>query len=292
MRYEGDLYSPHIQGDDFILQCTIGCSHNKCTFCYMYKNKQYRVRPLHEIIEDIDAAKGYYGDVTKVFLADGDALNMPIEQLLTIVDYLYNTFAGLQYIGTYATAASILAKTPAELTQLKNHGLVEIHLGVESGDEEVLRAIRKGVSREEMIQAGRKIRQAGLQLFITVILGLAGSKTNLWAHAKHTAQICNEIQPDYIGLLTIMVQPGTELYETMCNGQFLAPEDMEILEEMYIMIEAMKLEHTGITSVHPSNCIDLEGLLPDDKDRILQTLSRVIKNRDMSCLRSRKTERV
>jgi len=292
MRYEGNIYSPHLAGDDYILQCTIGCSHNQCTFCYMYKDKQYRLRELNEILKDIELAKEYYGDVKKVFLADGDALSMPTESLIKILDCLYDTFPSLTYVGTYASAGSILNKTLAELIELQKHGLVEAHLGVESGDEDVLRAIQKGVSREEMVQAGRKIRQASINLFVTVILGLAGKAPKAWEHAKNTAQICNEIQPDYIGILTIIVQPGTELYEKTQSGEFEVPKEMEILAELRLMIREMELKHSGITSIHPSNCIYLENIMPEGKDELLRTLTGIIDSKDVSRLRPRETDRV
>lgn len=291
MRYEGDIYSPHTAGDDYVLQCTIGCSHNKCTFCYMYKEKKYRVRDLNEILEDIHLAKEYYGDVEKVFLADGDALTMPVDRLVKVLECLYDTFPGLKYVGTYASATSILNKTLAELIELRNHGLVEVHLGLESGDEEILREIQKGVGCKEMVQAGKRICQAGILLFVTIILGLAESE-KVQENAKNTAQICNEIQPDYVGFLTIIVQPGTELYEKMQRGEFTIPKDMETLKELRLMIQGMNLQHCGITSIHPSNCIHLEGLLPEDKEELLSTITEIIDNNDVSRLHLRDTKRV
>lgn len=286
MRYEGNIYSPNIEADDFVLQCTIGCSHNQCTFCYMYKDKNFRVRSLDEILKDIDLAKDYYGDVEKVFLADGDALIMPNEYLLIILDYLYSSFPGLKYVGTYATAASILGKTPSELIQLQNHGLVEAHLGIESGDEGVLADIKKGVTYGELVEAGRMIRQAGIKLFVTVILGLAGSTPRAFDHARNTARICNDIQPDYIGVLTILVQSGTELHQRTQRGEFEIPIDIEILEEMRVLIKGLKLVNTGFTSIHSSNRLYIEGYLPEDKDRFLKTLSLVIDCKDTSRLRT------
>ncbi|SDE70574.1 B12-binding domain-containing radical SAM protein [Sporomusa acidovorans] len=292
MRYEGDIYSPHMAGDDYILQCTIGCSHNQCTFCYMYKNKKYRVRELKEILKDIDLAKEYYGEVEKVFLADGDALSMPAEDLIKILNHLYDTFPHLSYVGTYASAGSILKKTLPELSELQEHGLVEVHLGVESGDEDILRTIQKGVTRAEMVQAGRKVRQAGINLVVTVILGLAGRSSKAWQHAKNTARICNEIQPDYLGFLTIIVHPGTEIYDKVQRGEFEIPEEMEILQEMRLMIQGLQLEHCGITSIHPSNCLHVESYLPAGKSELLQTLTQIIDNKDFSRLCSRKTESI
>lgn len=292
MRYEGDIYSPHIAGDDYVLQCTIGCSHNQCTFCYMYKNKQYRVRALPEILTDINLAKAAYGDVKKVFLADGDAISMPAKDLLTILEYLYACFPGLSYVGTYASAGSVLNKSPAELRDLQQHGLTEAHLGVESGDEQILYAIRKGVSYAQMVQAGRLLKQANIHLFVTAILGLAGKPDKSVDHAKHTARICNEIQPDYLGLLTILIQAGTPIYKQVQAGSFIVPDDPAILAEMRLLLQGLELEHCGFTSIHPSNCISLEGWLPEDKDRLLQTLADIIDNRDWSRLRRRATEKV
>lgn len=292
MRYEGNIYSPNIAGDDYVLQCTIGCSHNQCTFCYMYKDKKYRVRDLAEILKDIDLAKAYYGDLQKVFLADGDALSMKTDDLIQILNRLYAVFPGLSYVGTYASARNILDKTAAELEALSRNGLVEAHLGVESGDEEVLRAVKKGVSYAEMVQAGQKIRKAGIKLCATVILGLAGRTAKAWEHAKNSARICNEIQPDEIGLLTVIVQPGTELYEKMLRGEFEIPTDLEILEEMRILVQNLDLHHSGITSIHPSNCIHLDEMLPEAKEKILQTLTQIIDHNDTSRLHARAKERI
>lgn len=258
----------------------------------MYKDKQYRVRELNEILADIELAKEYYGDVNKVFLADGDALTMPTKDLVTILQHLYAAFPGLTYVGVYASAVSILGKMLSELQELQKYGLVEAHLGVESGDEEILQAVHKGVSGQAMVQAGRKVRQAGINLFITVILGLAGRTPAAEAHARNTAQICNQIQPDYIGLLSIIVQPGTELYEKMQRDEFQVPADREILQEMRLMIENLDLENTGITSMHPSNCLYLDKVLPADKDELLQILTRVIEGKELHLLRTRDTDRV
>jgi len=285
-RYEGNIYSPNIEADDYVLQCTIGCSHNKCTFCDMYKDKKYRVRELDEIINDINLAKEYYGDIEKVFLADGDALTMATDDLSTVLDYLYNSFPSLKYVGTYASTASILGKTLPELIKLQNHGLVEAHLGIESGDEKVLSDIKKGVTYCEIVEAGKMIREAGIRLFATVILGLAGRTAKAFEHARNTARICNDIQPDYIGVLTILVQPGTELYEKTQRGEFEVPTDMEIFEEMRAMMKGLYLENSGFTSIHSSNRLYIEGFLPADKGEFLNKLSLVIEGKDTSNLRS------
>jgi radical SAM superfamily enzyme YgiQ (UPF0313 family) len=246
----------------------------------MYKDKIFRIRSMEDILEDIELAKEYYGDIEKIFLGDGDALTMPAENLTEILDCLYATFPGIFYVGTYASPRSILKKTPLELQHLREHGLVEIHLGVESGDDSILRDIRKGVTYNEMVTAGKKVRDAGIQLFVTVILGLAGKMPATLSHAENTARICNEIQPDYIGVLTIMAQPRTELYKKLQDGKFQLPEDKETLEEMLAIIQRLELNNCGITSIHPSNCLHLDGVLPQDKERLLQILTGAIDGTD------------
>jgi radical SAM superfamily enzyme YgiQ (UPF0313 family) len=166
MRYEGNIFRPPSEARSYILQCTVGCSHNRCTFCSMYKDKKYRVRELEEILRDIRMAKLYYYDLEKVFLADGDALAMDTEDLLQILDALYQNFPSLKHVGIYASPDSILNKSLEELQQLKERGLTIAYLGVETGDEELLRDIRKGVSYDEMVEAGKRIRASVVSILI------------------------------------------------------------------------------------------------------------------------------
>lgn len=293
MHYEGDIYSPHMAGDDYILQCTIGCSHNQCTFCGMYKSKQYRQRPLAEILADIEMAQQYYGEVEKVFLADGDTLSMDTGSLLAVLDSLYSHFPGLAYVGTYGTARAALEKTQWELDLLSQHGLTEVHLGIESGDRDVLRKICKGVSYEEMVEAGQRIREAKIPLYATIILGLAGRSTqDSEQHARNTAMICNDIQPDYIGALTVMLQPGTPLHQEYLNGIFQTPDDLEILGELRILLQSLELNNSGFTSIHPSNPLYVEGILPADKAHLISMIDQVLVYKNTDLLRSRRQGKV
>lgn len=285
MRYEGNIFRPPSEARSYILQCTIGCTHNRCTFCSMYKDKKYRVRSLEEIITDIRMAKIYYGDVEKVFLADGDALAMDTPDLLEVINNLHRYFASLRHIGIYASPNSILHKRLDELIALKEAGLTIAYLGVETGDPDLLRDIRKGVTYEEMVEAGQKIKQAGILLSITILLGLAGRTPKARDHAVNTARICNEIQPDYIGALTLMVEPRTELYRRMERKEFELPGPFEILDEMRIMIEHMELKGTEFRSNHASNYLPIKGRLPEDKDKILQLISDIITINDRRYLR-------
>lgn len=285
MRYEGNIFRPPSEARSYILQCTVGCTHNRCTFCGMYKDKKYRVKPLEEIKTDIRMAGNYYGDVEKVFLADGDALAMDTADLLEILADLQKTFASLHHIGIYASPDSILKKEISELTALKAAGLTIAYLGVETGDPELLQEIRKGVTYEEMVEAGKKIRQAGILLSVTVLLGLAGRNPRAVDHAIKTAEICNEINPDYIGALTLMLVPRTELYRKMEKKEFELPEPFEILDEMRIMIEHMEVQGTEFRSNHASNYLPIKGRLPDDKGKILKLINDIIAKNDRRYLR-------
>lgn len=285
MRYEGNIFRPPSEARSYILQCTVGCSHNRCTFCSMYKDKKYRVRELEEIMADIRMAKLYYHDVEKVFLADGDALAMATSDLLQVLDALYDNFASLKHIGIYASPDSILNKSVEELSEMKNHGLTIAYLGVETGDKELLKDIRKGVTYEEMVAAGKRIREAGILLSVTILLGLAGRTPKAVDHALNTARICNEINPDYIAALTLMLTPKTELYRRMQKGEFQLPEPFEILEELRIIIENLDVQESEFRSNHASNYLPIKGRLPEDKKDILSLIDQIIKRNDRKYLR-------
>lgn len=285
MRYEGNIFRPPSEARSYILQCTVGCSHNRCTFCGMYKDKKYHVRPLEEIRADIRMAKLYYNDVEKVFLADGDALAMETSDLLVILQDIYAVFPSLHHVGIYASPESILDKSLDDLKLLKEKGLTIAYLGVETGDRDLLKEIRKGVTYEEMVEAGRKIREAGILLSVTVLLGLAGRTPRAVDHARNTARILNEINPDYVGALTLMLVPKTELYKKMEKGEFELPEPFEILDEMRILIQNMEVNACEFRSNHASNYLPIKGRLPDDKGAILQLIDSIIKKNDKRYLR-------
>lgn len=285
MRYEGNIFRPINEAGSYILQCTIGCSHNRCTFCSMYKDKKYRVRSLDEIKTDIRMAKLYYHDLEKVFLADGDALAMDTSDLVEVITYLKEAFPSLRHIGIYASPDSILKKEISELTALKAAGLTIAYLGVETGDPELLKDIRKGVTYDEMVEAGRRIRRAGILLSVTVLLGLAGRSPKAVDHAIKTAEICNDMNPDYIGALVLMLVPRTELFRRQERGEFELPGPFEILDEMRIMIEHLNVEGTEFRSNHASNYLPIKGRLPDDKEKMLKLINDMIAKEDRRYLR-------
>jgi len=285
LRYEGNVFRPPSEARSYILQCTIGCSHNRCIFCAMYKDKKYRIRSLEEIKADIRMAKIYYGDLQKVFLADGDALAMPCEDLLEILATLYRTFPSLNHVGIYAGPDSILAKEMSELTALKAAGLTIAYLGVETGDPQLLQDIRKGVDYDGMTEAGRKIVSSGIQLSAIVLLGLAGRGERSIEHARNTARICNDIDPHYLAALTLMLVPGTILYRRAEKGEFELPDAFEILEEMKILVEGLQLSGCEFRSNHASNYLPIKGRLPEDKENLLGVINAIIERGDTRYLR-------
>lgn len=287
MRYEGSVYRPPSEANSYILQVTIGCSHNKCTFCSMYKKKKYRVREWPEIETDINLAKIYYRDVEKVFLADGDALALETEQLIRILTTLRQSFPRLRHIGIYASPGTILKKQPTELAALKEHGLTIAYLGVETGDPELLQKIKKGVTPAEMAAAGQAVVTSGIELSCTIILGLAGQERELARqHAEKTAELISQISPDYLGALTLMLEPDTALYRQMQRGEFKLPEPYEIIEELQILVQNIQVERPCVfRSNHASNYLPIRGTLPQDQQKILAVLEKIRATKDERFLR-------
>lgn len=287
MRYEGMVYRPPSEAYSLILQVTIGCSHNKCTFCSMYKQKKYRVRELAEIETDIRMAKIQYGDIEKVFLADGDALAMETESLIHILALLYRTFPSLRHVGIYASPGTILKKQPDELAALYQQGLTMAYLGVETGDPDLLQDIKKGVSVEEMAIAGQMIIDSSILLSCTIILGLAGQDWDrAERHARETANLINRISPQYLGALTLMLEPGTILFRQMQRGEFQLPTSFEILKELKVLIEHLNVQRACIfRSNHASNYLPIKGTLPNDKKEILKLINTILERKDERYLR-------
>lgn len=286
MRYEGDMYRPFSEANSYLLQCTIGCSHNRCTFCGMYKNKKYRVRSLGEIRTDIRMAREHYGDLEKVFLCDGDAIAMETAALLEILGALYSTFPSLRHVGSYVGPASTLAKTMKELKELREAGLTKAYLGVETGDDLLLEKIRKGVDSGEMLAAGRNLVSADINLSAMVLLGLAGKGTGSRRHAMATARLCNEMRPHYLAALTVTPVPGTVLYRQAEAGEFGLMDPFETLEEMKLLFENITVDNLKFVGTHASNYLPITGTLPRDRRKMIETVELVLRERDAGMLRS------
>lgn len=277
MRYEGTLYRPPSEAYSLIVQATIGCSHNSCSFCSMYKNKTFRIRPVKEIIEDFKEARNRYSRVEKVFLADGDALIINTGDLITILQNIKSLFPECKRVGVYGSPKSILGKTKAELLYLKEQGLGIIYLGIESGSDKILREINKGVTSKDIVEAGKKVREAGIVLSVTLISGLGG-KENTKEHAQDSAKIINAINPDYLGVLTLMIEEGTELQLKIDSSEFSLLSPREVMEEMKGFLESIEVKGTVFRSNHASNYINLGGILSEDKDKILKEIDYILLN--------------
>lgn len=275
MKYEGRLYRPPSEARSLIIQATIGCSHNKCTFCSMYKDKQFRIRKTKEIMEDIGEAKNLYKNINRVFLADGDALMIKTPELVEILKYIKVSFQECERIGIYASPKNIMMKTLEELKILRDAGLSIAYLGFESGNDEILMEINKGATSGEIIEAGNKLKEAGIMLSITLISGLGG-RDNWKKHAISSAKAINKMNPDYLGLLTLMVEPGTQLYDDVDSGRFqlLSPEEVAL--ETLELLNHLDVEGCIFRSNHASNYISLKGTLNSDKDRMINELKYAI----------------
>ncbi|MGI6010140.1 MAG: B12-binding domain-containing radical SAM protein [Ruminococcus sp.] len=277
MRYEGLVYRPPSEARSLIVQVTIGCAHNKCTFCTMYKDKQFRVRKKEEVLEDFQMAYDAYGDrIRRIFLADGDALIVKTPDLLDILNFIKERFPSAERVTSYGTPGDILRKSEEELKALASAGLDMVYMGAESGDAVTLERINKGVSREEIIEAGQKLRRCGIKSSITLISGLGGRERKK-EHAVESAKLISAIKPDYVGFLTLMLDESTEIYRQIKEGEMelLTPE--EVVEEMRLFLTNVDSQGTVFRANHASNYVILKGNLNDDIDDMLHRLDEVEK---------------
>ena len=287
MRYDSDLlYRPPGEWKSYLLQCTIGCSNNQCTFCGMYKEKKFRIRPTQEILEDIDMARAYYGPgLQRVFLMDGDAIIIKTEDLLRILRKLYDTFPALEKVTLYAGPRSTLSKTPEELKALHDAGLSRAYLGVESGSDAVLKFIHKGVNAQQMLQAGQRLVEAGIDLWVTIILGITGEGGDWREHILSTAQIINEMKPRHLSAMTFVPAKGTPLGDDVLAGRFKVYGPDHILEECRLLIQHLDVDPLHFTSNHASNYLPLNGSLPQDREKFLSLIDQALEGK----IRLRKT---
>ena len=243
--YNYPLYRPPSEAYSLIIQATLGCSHNKCTFCNMYKGKKFIIKPLEQIKEEIDFFRARVRNVERIFVADGDALIIPMTRLREIFKYLNEKFPEAERISIYGSPKSIQIKTPEELKELREMGLKLVYLGMESGNDKVLMNVNKGVTKNELIEAGRKVREAGIPLSVTVIAGLGGKENSL-EHALETADAVSKMNPDYFSILSLMVEEGTKLYEDYAAGKFKMLSNVEVLEEIKNMIANINVKENCI----------------------------------------------
>jgi len=272
VRYEGDIYRPPSEANAWILQATVGCSWNACTYCRMYRDKTFCVRDLDETLEDIRLAQAQLAPrVDKVFVADGDALIMDLEHWEAILTACRKAFPKLRRVSAYATAMNLLQKTPEELSRLRELGLAQLYVGPESGDDRTLKRIAKGANFEDHVRAAGRARDAGIKLSAIFLLG-AGGVERSQAHAEASARLASEMDPRFVSLLTLTVVPGTPLAKLEAKGRFELPPVKGLLQEMRTFVAGAETTDSIFRTNHASNYLPLGGRLPRDRERIVATL--------------------
>jgi radical SAM superfamily enzyme YgiQ (UPF0313 family) len=284
MKYEGMIFRPPSEADSLILQVTVGCSYNRCTFCGAYQGKTFRVKSLEEVKEDVDEATSYRSRIQRVFLADGNALTIPQKELVRILDYLKMKLNGVERVGVYANSKDILQKDVSELKELRGLGLHIIYLGVESGNREVLRRIKKNATVDQLIRAGRRVKESGILLSVTVLLGIGGIQLSQ-AHAEDTGKVLSEMDPDYVGALSLMVIPGTPIEKEIETGRLVLPNPFGLIQELETMIENCQFTRCFFASNHASNYLPLRIRMPEEKEDALRRIREVLRRRDPALLR-------
>ena len=284
MKYEGMIFRPPSEAESLILQVTVGCSYNRCTFCGAYQEKSFRIKTFKEVKEDVDEVSSYGQRIRRVFLADGDALILPQDELLRILDYLTLKLRGLERVGVYANAKDILRKSLEELKALKERGLGILYLGLESGDPEVLKRIKKNATVDQLIRAARRVKESGILLSVTVILGLGGVERSQ-IHAKETANVLSEMDPDFVGALSLMIVPGTPIAEEIERGKLILPTPFGLIQELETMIEQSHFSQCFFASNHASNYLPLRIQLPHEKEDALRRIREVLQRKDPALLR-------
>lgn len=281
MQYEGSVYRPPSEAYSLIVQVTIGCSHNECSFCSMFKDKKFRVRSMEEIKADLTDARGYYRAVERIFLADGDALCLSMQKLLDILAEIKILFPECKRVGIYGSARDVLRKSLAELKELKEAGLGIVYLGAESGSQKILERINKNATRQELIDAVKLIEESGIRSSVTFISGMGGK--SLWReHALETASMINEMQPYYASVLTLMIDRAAPIYDEIQSGAFQLLSPVEVMDEMELLMENINVTKTCVfRSNHASNYLSLKGDLPRDKERMLAQIKQARENNSL-----------
>lgn len=272
MHYQGNIFRPPSEAYSILLQITTGCSHNKCTFCGMYKGSRFSIKDDRTIMADIDFAAAHCRRQDRLFLCDGDALIISQERLLTILSAIRTKLPWVTRIGTYANTKSIMRKSPEQLRELREHGLQIAYMGLESGDDVTLQQIKKGADAVRMIDMGKKLRASGIKLSVTVLLGIGG-KERSHIHARETGRVLTAIDPEYVGALSLMLTPGTPLFDAAEKGAFLLPTATEMLEELAIMLTHTELSDGYFHANHASNYLPIKARLPHDKAATLQRIA-------------------
>ncbi|MBN1886168.1 MAG: radical SAM protein [Candidatus Krumholzibacteriota bacterium] len=273
--YDEPLYRPPSEAESLILQATIGCSHNRCRFCYMYKGKRFRARPWEDLCREIDEAAAVLPGVRRVFLADGDALALPVDCLVRILEHIGVSFPALQRVSAYATPQNLLRRTVGDLERLRELKLAILYYGIESGDPGVLARIDKGATPDEMADGCARASAAGLKLSATVILGLGGRKGSD-RHARETASLVNRIRPRYLSALTLMLGPRADDFAREMGEGFAFNTPMDDLAELRTLVDCLDVDRCIFRSNHASNRLPLAGTLRKDRERLILAIDEAI----------------
>ena len=278
MRYEGRIFRPPSEADALIVQATVGCSWNHCTYCDMYRDKRFRARETAEVLADVDgAAAGVGAYVEKLFVADGDALAMPLESWLPLLERARERLPGLRRVSCYATALNVLEKTDAELAALRAAGLELLYVGPESGDDPTLKRIAKGATAADHVEAARRAHAAGMTLSVIFLLGIAMERSA--EHARASGELVTAMDPAFVSALTVTVVPDTPLAKLEARGRFAVPPTLELLRELRALVVAAEPSDAVFRTNHASNHLPLAGRLPRDKERIAAVIDAALEGR-------------
>ena len=281
MRYEGNIFRPPSEAYSLLVQVTVGCTHNKCTFCSMYKDKKFHIRKLEDVLEDLEWARAHYQRIERIFLCDGDALCLANSKLLPILERIRKLFPECERVTVYGRATDALKKTDEELRELYEAGITMVYIGAESGSDKVLEAINKGETRQQIIDGVKKVEASGMKASVTFISGLAG-RAGWEDHAIQTGTMLSEMSPSYAALLTLMVDPSVPIAEEIRSGrmELLTPE--EVMAETLLMLQNTEVTKKCVfRSNHASNYLSLRGNLPEDKESMMELLREAMDNHDM-----------
>jgi len=270
MHYEGDIYRPPSEAYSLIVQVTVGCTHNRCTFCSSFKEKRFKLKPFETVLADLQEARSYYKHVGRVFFADGDAFCMSTEKFKRLLEAVREIFPECTRVGTYARASQILGKSEEDILELREMGLGILYIGAESGSDEVLRRVEKGEKAQEIVEGVRKAERFGIKTSVTFISGLGGREL-MEEHAVKTGEMISAMGASYVGFLTLMLEPEAPLFAQERSGSFELLTPSEVMEELEIILGNTNCkEETVFRSNHASNWLTLKGTLPDDKERMLE----------------------
>ena len=275
MHYSGAVYRPPSEAHSLIVQCTLGCSHNRCAFCIMYKEKQFSINPLEQVLGDLAEARMYYPRIERIFLADGDALILPMDYLLRVLDDIRERFPECERVSAYASTKAIMRKTDEELLTLREHGLQMVYVGLESGLEPLLRKYDKGVTAEEIIEHSLRAKAAGMTLSVTAINGMGGREQSE-EHALATAAALSRIKADYVAMLTLRVYSGTPLHDWIERGELTMLGPLELAAENRVILQHIDSEGSVFRSNHASNYLPLKGTLNRDREALIAQIDRAL----------------